>query len=241
MKTRWIPIILIVLLFTALSPVLAQNATATVNTGNLNVRSGPGVSYSILTTIARGTIVTLLGRNNAATWAQVLTPTGINGWVNASYLLPTVNIATLPITDGTATITGTVTGAFHLNVRSGAGAGFAILAVLDRGAGVTVIGRNAASTWVQVRTSAGVTGWVNAGFLTFSAAISGLPIADGSAANPPPATGGPVTGPRIHIVQPGENLYRISLLYNVSMWSIAQANGILNLNRIYAGQRLVIP
>lgn len=44
-----------------------------------------------------------------------------------------------------------------------------------------------------------------------------------------------------HVVAPGENLFRISLRYNVSMASIANANGIYNYNLIYAGQRLLIP
>ena len=46
---------------------------------------------------------------------------------------------------------------------------------------------------------------------------------------------------RVHIVQPGENLFRISLRYGVSMSAIAAANGITNYNLIFAGQRLVIP
>lgn len=45
----------------------------------------------------------------------------------------------------------------------------------------------------------------------------------------------------VHIVQRGETLYSIALRYGVSMWAIARANGIANLNRIYVGQRLVIP
>jgi len=44
-----------------------------------------------------------------------------------------------------------------------------------------------------------------------------------------------------HTVQAGENLYRISLRYGVSMWAIAQANRILNLNYIRVGQVLCIP
>jgi len=46
---------------------------------------------------------------------------------------------------------------------------------------------------------------------------------------------------RIHIVAYGETLVRIARRYGVNPWAIAQANGIWNLNRIYAGQRLVIP
>lgn len=44
-----------------------------------------------------------------------------------------------------------------------------------------------------------------------------------------------------HTVQAGENLYRISLRYGVSMGAIAQANGISNINLIFTGQQLTIP
>ncbi len=46
---------------------------------------------------------------------------------------------------------------------------------------------------------------------------------------------------RSHVVQTGENLFRISLRYGVSMWAIAEANYILNLNYIQIGQVLCIP
>ncbi len=55
------------------------------------------------------------------------------------------------------------------------------------------------------------------------------------AASPPPATAG------THIVQPGENLFRIALRYGLTTQALAAANGIVNPNRIYSGQRLVIP
>ncbi|QPC83195.1 LysM peptidoglycan-binding domain-containing protein [Phototrophicus methaneseepsis] len=48
-------------------------------------------------------------------------------------------------------------------------------------------------------------------------------------------------GQLIHVVQPGENLYRISLRYGVSIGAIASANGISNVNLVYVGQQLVIP
>jgi LysM repeat protein len=44
-----------------------------------------------------------------------------------------------------------------------------------------------------------------------------------------------------HTVALGENLYRISLRYGVSMWAIAEVNHITNLNYIRAGQVLCIP
>ena len=59
----------------------------------------------------------------------------------------------------------------------------------------------------------------------------------GSAAASPPAVSCSV----YHIVQPGENLFRIGLKYGMTTDVIMQANGILNPNLIYVGQSLCIP
>jgi len=45
----------------------------------------------------------------------------------------------------------------------------------------------------------------------------------------------------VHVVQPGENLFRISLRYGVSIDAILQANGLASADNIYVGQRLIIP
>ena len=45
----------------------------------------------------------------------------------------------------------------------------------------------------------------------------------------------------VHIVQRGENLFRIALRYGTTTQALAAANGIVNTNRVYVGQRLVIP
>ena len=44
-----------------------------------------------------------------------------------------------------------------------------------------------------------------------------------------------------HVVRPGENLTRISRWYGVSVWEIAQVNGLRNPSFIYVGQVLCIP
>ncbi len=49
------------------------------------------------------------------------------------------------------------------------------------------------------------------------------------------------TGQQTHVVQPGENLYRIALRYNTTWPVLAQANGLANANLIYVGQVLIIP
>jgi LysM repeat protein len=52
---------------------------------------------------------------------------------------------------------------------------------------------------------------------------------------------GSQTGGRVHVVQRGETLTHIALRYGVNVWTLARANGIINLNFVYVGQRLTIP
>ena len=45
----------------------------------------------------------------------------------------------------------------------------------------------------------------------------------------------------VYWVRPGDTLQHLAWRYHVTMYAIAAANGITNLNRIYIGQRLIIP
>ncbi len=56
-----------------------------------------------------------------------------------------------------------------------------------------------------------------------------------------PLSTSPVAAQGTHIVQPGENLFRIALRYGTSTQAIMAANGIGNPSLVYAGQQLVIP
>ena len=63
--------------------------------------------------------------------------------------------------------------------------------------------------------------------------------AEATETSEPEAGGQPL--PATHTVVAGENLYRIGLQYGISWVAIAQANGIKNPDRIFAGQVLDIP
>ncbi len=63
-----------------------------------------------------------------------------------------------------------------------------------------------------------------------------LVIPSPSAASPEPAA-----GEQIHIVQPGQNLFRIALQYNLSFETVAAHNGIPWPYTIYVGQQIKIP
>lgn len=58
---------------------------------------------------------------------------------------------------------------------------------------------------------------------------------------PTPVSTEAVSGERTHVVQPGENLFRIALHYGMTYTALAAANGIINPDLIYVGQRLTIP
>ncbi len=51
----------------------------------------------------------------------------------------------------------------------------------------------------------------------------------------------PATGERIHVVQAGENLFRIGLQYGFTAQELATYNNIPNVDRIYVGQEIRIP
>lgn len=73
-------------------------------------------------------------------------------------------------------------------------------------------------------------------------------------ATPSPAPSTPTTGPTsaspspspmvaevLHVVQPGETLAGIARRYGVSVWELAQVNGIGDIDRVYTGQTLRVP
>lgn len=63
-----------------------------------------------------------------------------------------------------------------------------------------------------------------------------IPGSDAGGGAPPPTT-----GEQTHVVQPGENLFRIALRYGFTTAELAQYNGIANPNQIAAGQVIRIP
>lgn len=80
--------------------------------------------------------------------------------------------------------------------------------------------------------------WVTTKFLTaLVIALAVLVMVLPTAAQEETTAGAPV----VHVVQPGETLARIALRYGRTIVEIAQANEIVNYERIYIGQELVIP
>src|ERR1041384_5581070 len=79
--------------------VAAQaGSLAAVNTGRLNVRTGPGIEFKDITSIPYNTTVTLIGRASKGTWVQIQLASGQQGWVNSTLLRTYADLSLLPIT-----------------------------------------------------------------------------------------------------------------------------------------------
>lgn len=85
---------------TAVQPVSAAVAAVVVTNGaNLNVRSGPSISAALVTKIANGATVTIIGRDENSAWVQIQLSTSDadTGWVAPQYLQLDSALDTLPV------------------------------------------------------------------------------------------------------------------------------------------------
>jgi uncharacterized protein YraI len=158
--------------------------TGTVTSYKLNVRTGPSTAFAIITKLVTGQVVNLTGlRTGDSTWVQVSLPNGTKGWVSTAYLKTSVPVSSLtPVTPTTpptqppaSGVTGTVVTGM-LNVRTGPGVEFPSFTTVSNGAKVTLLGRNAAATWVKIIIPDGRQGWVNASFISTNIPIGNLPV-----------------------------------------------------------------
>lgn len=145
------------------------NLTYYVESEQLNVRSGPGGGYEILTTELEGATLRLTGRSADNAWLQVVLADATVGWVNSAFLTSGPVISTLPIIDISSTPTLLyMVNTEQLNLRTGPGVRYDAIDILLEGATVSAIGRNADRLWLEVELSDGRIGWVNAFYLEIS-------------------------------------------------------------------------
>lgn len=62
-----------------------QSKTGYINTQRLNVRSGPGTEYSVITTLVKGDVVEITG-NSDKEWVEIVF-NGTTGWLNSKYIV----------------------------------------------------------------------------------------------------------------------------------------------------------
>jgi len=209
----------------------------------VNVRSGPGIGFPDVGRVYKDQQVTLVGRSVDNAWVQLSAASP--QWINSQFVIfQNGSLSGLPINgaagdsgggDAAALVT-TVANAYVVNVRSGPGIGYTSVGRVTLGQEVRLIGRNADGSWVQLQAS--TPQWMNAGLTAASRAAIMALTQTANTTNPNPGGG---TTVRIHVVQQGQTLYSIARTYGVNLYTIAAANGITDITRIYAGQQLIIP
>jgi uncharacterized protein YgiM (DUF1202 family) len=167
---------------------VTPTADALVDTGALNVRSGPAIVYRSVAVVYQGARVQLLGRHAGSSWVQVRTAGGAVGWVNSYYLRTSVNINALPVVtpspqqpETTQPLATVLT--YALNVRSGPGIAFNVLEVAYQGHVFALLGRNADASWLHVRTFSGAVGWVRSTTVRSNVEVATLAVVDTPAAH----------------------------------------------------------
>jgi uncharacterized protein YraI len=160
-------------------PPSPTNPIGTVTAARLNVRTSPVIANNIMTQINRGTMVQLLLRNESSTWVKVIIPDNRQGWVLAALLGTNTPISSLPMDTTTqppiSGLTATVR-AFRQNVRTGPGTANSVITTVPIGTTVTLLGRNAAATWVRVALPDSRQGWMLASLLNSGTPIVNLPV-----------------------------------------------------------------
>ena len=129
----------------------------------LNLRKGPGTSYSVIRTLSKGTAVTVHSSNNG--WSKI-SVNGVEGYVSTSFLSstnPSTNSSTSNETTSTPTTTMYVTPDAGLNLRKGAGTSYSVIKTLSKGTAVTV--HSSSNGWSKVSVN-GVEGYVSTSYLS---------------------------------------------------------------------------
>ena len=136
---------------------------ATVTATSLNVRSGAGTSYSVITKLSKGTVVDVI-ESASNGWKKVKTSNGTTGWVSGSYL--TTGVVEYTSTDNSTSQTSykATVNTDSLNMRKGAGTSYSVITKLSNGTVVDVL-ESASNGWKKIKTSNGTIGWVSGSYL----------------------------------------------------------------------------
>lgn len=184
--SRWLVVIFTLsLVLTAVAPADAQQPNGFItNAARVNLRTGPGANYPVVTVLSNGQQLFLQGQNADGSWLQVSLFGSTSGWVNARYVAPIGAVGPLPVVAPTGRLNAFVTANF-LNVRSGPAANFEVIATLGRNQPVNLLGRNLDSTWVRISVPGIVAdGWVSARYIASNAVISSLPVQSNTGITP---------------------------------------------------------
>jgi len=150
-----------------------------INTGFLNIRSGPGSQYTVVATLPGGSEVPVIGMTKDGEWYWVQGAFG-RGWLDRDFVLfrgTIENVAIIHNAAGTlatpmAIVSGPVTLYAAPNVSLG------VVGAISGPVELPVAARTSDTSWVQLSTSIGF-GWVQASQVVLQGDLSLIPIVGG--------------------------------------------------------------
>ena len=168
-----VSILVVMLSVSAFAHESLAYGAATVNTDNLNLRNGPSMANTVLTTLNEGDIVVILERTNNE-WYHINFH-GVTGYVNTTYLR---DILTAENFSAIGRITGD-----SVNIRAKPTTSSDAVAFCSEETIVTVIGIN--TGWYKV-VHEGHTGYIRSDLMTI---IEGTRASSSSSASTPTSSG----------------------------------------------------
>lgn len=150
---------------------------AIVNTGALNLRSGPGDFFTSLGVLAQGESLPIIGRTSDNAWLLVESALG-EGWLNARLVRTENFFGNAPIiryADAAANGVIAATTINATNLRAGPSVAFEVLNVIPPNTEVALLGQSRDRAWWFVSTPLGE-GWVSKETLRTRGGTSLVPI-----------------------------------------------------------------
>ncbi|MEM7344855.1 MAG: SH3 domain-containing protein, partial [Chloroflexota bacterium] len=180
-----------------------ESPTVTALAGGVNVRTGPGLEFSLLGRLDEGVSAPVVARDETGDWLQIEYEDGENGlaWVakvvvdfsgDETALRVVVDPSLTPLPTPTPTpepiIAGVAVGTGAINVRAEPSTESAIMGGFYLGERANVLAINDEGTWWQIEFPDGIDGtaWVAIDFVDFEGDRDLVPIFGQEAATPTP-------------------------------------------------------
>ena len=144
--------------------------TATVTADALNMRSGPGISYSKRGSLHKGDKVTILEKSKG--WVKIKNSSGNTAWVSGQYLSTSGSSSSSSSSSESAGYIAYVSVSSSLNVRSDASTSSSVITSLKNAEKVQIIEKKD-NGWSKVKTESGKIGWVSSKYLVNTPSNSG--------------------------------------------------------------------
>lgn len=155
------------------NPATVTASTGHINSDYVNLRSGAGTSYSIVTTMRENTTLTLVSETEKSGWYNVKLSDGKTGWVSKTYVTIDKQAnsggSTGSTTGGGSGTTDKAAGHVntdYVNLRKGAGTSYSIVTTMRENTKFTYISTTAANGWYNIELTDGKSGWALGDYLT---------------------------------------------------------------------------